>query len=423
MEETGVDGQAGCCCHDSQAVFFDRAVKQLDLNASQQDLLLQSFREVSVQIPLQTSCKGKDLLQTFTGYRVQHNHARGPFKGGLRFHPDVNISEIRALAQLMTWKTALVDIPFGGAKGGIAVDPSSRTSLELETLTRRFVQKMSPVFGVDKDIPAPDVNTNPQVMAWIFDEYSKFNGYTPGVVTGKPIELGGLQGRLEATGFGVAFMTALTFDDLNIPLKNASVVIQGFGNVGTYAALRLHSMGARVIAISDVDSALFNDKGIDITAAIRFVTSNGSLKGFPHAESISNAQLLKLSCDALIPAAMEGTINCTNEAEINSSIIIEAANMPVTHMANDKLRAKGVVVVPDILANAGGVITSYFEWVQNVQRFAWARDVVQKHMEDHLSKAFAGVRKLSAEAQVDLRTAAYQLAVMRVLRSVELRGF
>jgi len=423
MEETGIDAQAGCCCHDSQAVFFDRAVKQLNLNPSQQDLLLQSFREVSVQIPLQVSCEGDDVLQTFTGYRVQHNHARGPFKGGLRFHPDVNISEVRALAQLMTWKTALVDIPFGGAKGGISVDPARLTIHELETLTRRFVQKMSPIIGVDIDIPAPDVNTNAQVMAWIFDEYSKFNGYAPGVVTGKPIELGGLPGRLEATGFGVACITALTFDDLEIPLKNASVVIQGFGNVGTYAALRFQSMGVRVIGISDVDGALFNNNGIDITAAIQFVESNGGLKGFPHAESISNEQLLKLPCDALIPAAMEGTINCANEAGINTSIIIEAANMPVTHMANDKLRARGVVIVPDILANAGGVITSYFEWVQNVQRFAWTRDVVQQHMEARLLKAFVDVRKLSTEAQVDLRTAAYQLSVMRVLRSVELRGF
>jgi len=418
-----MEAQTGCCCHDSQAVFFDRAVQQLSLNDSQQDLLLQSFREVSVQIPLKIHHNGDEVLRTFTGYRVQHNHARGPFKGGLRFHPDVNISEIRALAQLMTWKTALVDIPFGGAKGGISVDPSLLTGDELETLTRRFVQKMSPIFGVDKDIPAPDMNTNPQVMAWIFDEYSKFNGYTPGVVTGKPVDLGGLQGRLEATGYGVAFVTALTFDHLDIPLKNASVVIQGFGNVGSHAALRLQSMQAHIVGISDVNGGLYNAHGIDIGSAIQFVQENGSLKGFPHAESISNEQLLMLPCDALIPAAMEGTINCEIEAEIKAAVIVEAANMPVTHMANDKLRARGTIIVPDILANAGGVIASYFEWVQNVQRFAWDRETVQQRMEAHLSRAYTEIRRLSEDGHVDLRTAAYQLAVMRVLRSVELRGF
>jgi len=418
------DVQPGCCCQDSQTVFFDRAVNTLNLTQAQQDLLLQSFREISVQIPLNVLGDGDtEVLQTFTGFRVQHNHARGPFKGGLRFHPDVKMSEIRALAQLMTWKTALVDIPFGGAKGGIAVDPSQLSNHELETLTRRFVQKMAPVFGADRDIPAPDVNTNPQVMAWIFDEYSKFNGYTPAVVTGKPIELGGLQGRLEATGFGVAFVTSLIFDDLGIALKNASVAIQGFGNVGTYAALRLESMGVRVIAISDVDGGLFHDQGIDVVAAVQYVRQTGGLKGFPHAQYISNEELLKLPCDALIPAALEGTINCSNEAQINTSIIIEAANMPVTHMANDRLKERGVVIVPDILANAGGVIASYFEWVQNVQRFAWERDVVQQHMEAHLSKAFNDSRELSEKGQVDLRTASYQVAVMRVLRAVELRGF
>ncbi len=417
------DSQKGCCCHDSQAVFFDRAVEQLELSLSQQELLLQSFREVSVQIPLKVYHDGEETLHTFTGYRVQHNHARGPFKGGLRFHPDVNISEIRALAQLMTWKTALVDIPFGGAKGGITVDPSRLSVGELEVLTRRFAQKMAPVFGVDKDIPAPDMNTNPQVMAWIFDEYSKFNGYTPGVVTGKPIDLGGLQGRLEATGSGVAFVTAQTFDDLGLPLKDAAVIVQGFGNVGSYAALRLQSMGARVTGISDVDGALFNENGIDIVSAMQFALKNNGLKGFPHAESISNEQLLTLPCDALIPAAMEGTINCENESTINAKIIIEAANMPVTHMANDKLRARGIAVVPDILANSGGVIASYFEWVQNVQRFAWDRDTVQQRMEACLSQAYVEVRNLSEKSHVDLRTAAYQLAVMRVLRSVELRGF
>ncbi|MDX8396576.1 MAG: Glu/Leu/Phe/Val dehydrogenase dimerization domain-containing protein [Mariprofundaceae bacterium] len=423
MDNIEIKEQANCCCHDSQASFLDRAIQQLNFSSAQRQLLLQSFREVSVQIPLKIRRDNEDVIHTFTGYRVQHNHARGPFKGGLRFHQDVQIDEMRALAQLMTWKTALVEIPFGGAKGGIVVDPSKLTTEELEILTRRFVQKMSPILGVNEDIPAPDVNTNPQVMAWIFDEYSKSNGYAPGVVTGKPVELGGLQGRLEATGSGVAYVTSLAFEDLNIPLKGANVVIQGFGNVGSYAALRLQVMGANIIAISDKDGGLFNPQGIDITSAVQFMQETGGLKGFPYAEEISNEMLLALSCDALIPAALEGTINCDTEPAIKTALIVEAANMPVTHMADDKLRERGITVVPDILANAGGVIASYFEWVQNIQRFEWEREVVQERMEAHLSRAYHDVRCLSKEASVDLRTAAYQLSVKRVLRAVELRGF
>ncbi len=423
MDSAKMKEKISCCCRDSQAEFLNRAIHQLDLNAAQQQLLLQSFREVTVQIPLTIHSNNNERLHTFTGYRVQHNHARGPFKGGLRFHPDVQIDEVRALAQLMTWKTALVDIPFGGAKGGIAVDPSALTSQELEILTRRFVQKMSPILGVDEDIPAPDMNTNPQVMAWIFDEYSKSNGYAPGIVTGKPIELGGLQGRLEATGSGVAYVTAMAFKHLDIPLKGANVVIQGFGNVGSYAALRLQTMGARVIAISDKDGGLFHPQGVDIATAIQFVEKTGSLKGFADVEEITNEELLGLPCDVLIPAALEGTINCDTEADIKTNLIIEAANMPITHMADSKLRERGITVVPDILANAGGVIASYFEWVQNIQRFKWERATVQERMEAHLSHAYEDVHALAEEAGVDLRTAAYQLSVGRVLRAIELRGF
>ncbi len=412
-----------CCCQNSQAHFLDGAMQRLDLDPAQKQLLLQSFREVTVQIPLNVHSNGQKILHTFTGYRVQHSHARGPFKGGLRFHPDVQLDEMRALAQLMTWKTALVDIPFGGAKGGIAVDPATLTEHELETLTRRFTQKMSPVLGVKEDIPAPDVNTGPREMAWIFDEYSKSNGHIPGVVTGKPVELGGLDGRLEATGYGVAHVTELALDQLDIPLKGARVVIQGFGNVGSHAALRFQAMGAHVVAISDMYGGLFNPQGIKIESAIEHVAKTGSLNDFPGAEPVTNNELLGLPCDVLVPAALEGTINCDIEPTIQAKLIIEAANMPVTYMADDKLRQRGIAIIPDILANAGGVIASYFEWVQNIQRFAWERDKVFARMEAHLSRAYTEVHQLAEAAHVDLRTAAYEVAVRRVLRAVELRGF
>ncbi|MDQ6967860.1 MAG: Glu/Leu/Phe/Val dehydrogenase dimerization domain-containing protein [Mariprofundaceae bacterium] len=413
----------GCCCYDNQTIFLDQAIKQLNLNADQKQLLLQSFREVSVQIPLKVEHGDKEIIRTFTGYRVQHNHARGPFKGGLRFHPNVQIDEIRALAQLMTWKTALVDIPFGGAKGGISVDPSTLSQQELETLTRRFVQKMEPVLGVNEDIPAPDVNTNPQVMAWIFDEYSKTNGNVPGIVTGKPLELGGLKGRLEATGYGVAYITSLALEQMNMALKGAKIVIQGFGNVGSYAALRLQAMGAHIVGISDKDGGLFHPQGIDIVAAAKFAQETGGLKGFFGGEKISNEKLLALPCDVLIPAALEGTINCDTEEKVQAQLIVEAANMPITHMADEKLRKRGIIIIPDILANAGGVIASYFEWVQNIQRFDWERNVVQTRMEEHLARAYEKTSSLAKQADVDLRTAAYQVSVSRVLRAIELRGF
>ncbi|MDQ6958981.1 MAG: Glu/Leu/Phe/Val dehydrogenase dimerization domain-containing protein [Mariprofundaceae bacterium] len=412
-----------CCCHDSQAHFLTQAMQHLDLNAAQRKLLLQSFREITVQIPLEVRQGGKKTLHTFTGYRVQHNHARGPFKGGLRFHPEVKLEEIRALAQLMTWKTALVDIPFGGAKGGITIDPAKLTENELETLTRRFTQKLAPVLGEHEDIPAPDVNTNPQIMAWIFDEYSKSHGHTPAVVTGKPVELGGSEGRLEATGFGVAFITGRMCSDLSIPLKQARIAIQGFGNVGSYAALRLSEMGAHIVAISDVFGGVYCKDGVDIWAAMRHVQENGRLQGLKGTKEISNEALLALPCDVLIPAAMEGVINCNNADAIQARLVIEAANMPITHMADDKLRTHGTVIVPDILANAGGVTVSYFEWVQNIQRFPWDKSKVFKRMETYLSRAYEDVRELSRRKRMDLRTSAYELAVQRTLQAVTLRGF
>jgi glutamate dehydrogenase (NAD(P)+) len=416
-------GVKKCNCQDNQRHFLERTFERLSLEESQRQLLLQSFREVSIQIPLRVHKNGKERLCTFTGYRVQHNHARGPFKGGLRFHPEVNLGEVRALAQLMTWKTALVDIPFGGAKGGISVDPQMLSKDELETLTKRFTQKMAPVLGEHQDIPAPDVNTNPQVMAWLFEEYSKAHGHSPAIVTGKPVEIGGSIGRLEATGHGVAYIAAMAAHDLGMPIANTRVVIQGFGNVGSHTARRLEEVGARVIALSDVHGGVINENGIDVNKAIAHVTNTGRLDGLEHTRPITNEELIALPCDILIPAALDGVINCDNEDEIKAKLVVEAANMPITHMADTRLRELGITIVPDILANAGGVIVSYFEWVQNIQQFPWDRKIVFERLEQYLSRAYEAVHRLAERDKVDLRTAAYELAIRRVSKAIALRGF
>jgi glutamate dehydrogenase (NAD(P)+) len=412
-----------CCqCQDTQSHFLQRAFESLHLEAAQRKLLLSPFRETTVSIPLRLRGSDGGELHTYLGYRVQHNQARGPFKGGLRFHPSVNLGEIRALAQLMTWKTALVDVPFGGAKGGIAVDTHQLSQHELETLTKRFVQKMGSVFGVNHDIPAPDVGTNPQVMAWILDEYSKTHGHTPAIVTGKPIELGGSAGRLEATGHGVAFLTGRMAADLAQPIADASVAIQGFGNVGSHTARRLAAMGARVIALSDVNAGVVCDTGIDIERARRQVAETGRLEGLPGTEPISNAELLELPCDILIPAAIEGTINCDNAEAVKARLVVEAANTPVTHKADKTLQERGISLVPDLLANAGGVLASYYEWVQNRQEFPWERDTVLQRLEQRLGQVYEQVREHSRQRHTDLRTAAYELAIGRVSQAIALRG-
>ncbi len=410
-----------CQCRDSQRHFLKRAFESMRIDPSEQEMLLAPFRETTVSIPLRLSDSGE--LRTFKGYRVQHNHARGPFKGGLRYHPSVSLGEVRALAQLMTWKTALVDIPFGGAKGGIAVDPGALSLPLLEQLTKRFVQKLSPVLGVHQDIPAPDVGTTPEVMAWILEEYSKNHGYTPAIVTGKPVELGGSEGRLEATGHGVAYLTARAADDLGFSLRESRVVIQGFGNVGSHAALGLAAAGARIIAISDVRGGVINDDGIDVNAAVAHIVETGWLEGLSETQPISNLELLQLPCDILIPAAMEATINCDNVDATQARLVVEAANIPVTHRADKVLRDSGTTILPDLLANAGGVLASYFEWVQNLQEFPWNRGTLLRRLERRLGQAYEAVRYRSLERGTDLRTAAYELAISRVQRAVKLRGF
>jgi len=412
-----------CVCQDAQHHFFTRAFDGLNLNESQRALLLSSFRETQVSIPVLIHRDGKEQLKTFTGYRVQHNHARGPFKGGLRFHPEVNLGEVRALAQLMTWKTALVDIPFGGAKGGISVDPASLSLSELETISKRFCQKMAPIIGIHVDIPAPDVGTGPQVMAWMLEEYSKSNGFSKAVVTGKPIELGGSAGRLEATGHGVAHLTHKAASQKGLVPKETKIVIQGFGNVGSHTARHLARLGYCIVGLSDVTGGFYAEKGIDIEKAVSHVSERTSLKGLPGCETISNENLLKLPCDILIPAALEATITCDNAGEIQAQLIVEAANMPLTHGADTELRNRGINIVPDLLANVGGVLVSYYEWVQNLQEFPWMRETVLRRLEERLSDVYAKVSHLAKEKQVDLRTAAYEIAIERVNRASTLRGF
>jgi len=412
-----------CICQETQRHFLGRAFDRLNLEEAQRTLLLSSFREMKVTVPLTLHRNGESTLHTFQGYRVQHNHARGPFKGGLRFHPDVNMGEIRALAQLMTWKTALVDIPFGGAKGGIAVDPQQLNDAEREELSRRFCQKMAPIIGVHDDIPAPDIGTNPQVMAWMLDEYSKSNGFRTAIVTGKPMELGGSAGRLEATGHGVAHLTHKAAEEMSLIAEQSRVVIQGFGNVGSHTAIGLASKGYRIIALSDVNGGVMNETGISIDHALAHVAESGTLTGLSGTSPISNADLLELPCEILVPAALEATITCDNADAIQARLVVEAANIPLTHRADDQLQQRGVVIVPDLLANVGGVLASYYEWVQNLQQFPWDRETVLSRLESRLSRTYDAVTILANERQIDLRGAAYELAIRRVDHAVRLRGF
>jgi glutamate dehydrogenase (NAD(P)+) len=386
-------------------------------------MLLSSFREATVSIPVQVAGEAAGALRIFTGYRIQHNHARGPFKGGLRFHPSVDVGEVRALAQVMTWKTALIDVPLGGAKGGIAVDPKEMSTQELEVLTKRFMQKMAPIIGERLDIPAPDVGTDQSVMAWLLEEYSKMHGFTPAAVTGKLIELGGSRGRLEAAGHGAAHVTAQVASDLSMVPERTRVAIQGFGNVGQHAAWTLNQLGFKVIALSDSQGGVVNEKGLDIGSACRHKTEAGSLSGLPDTDRVTNDELLELPCEVLLPAALEAAINCDNADAVRAKVVVEGANIPVTHNADIMLSERGVTIVPDILANAGGVLTSYYEWVQNLQQFPWEEATVVDRLERRLSTKYREVRDLAQKRSVDLRTASYEIAIHRVARAIALRGF
>ena len=400
--------------------YFDKAAQLLGLDESIQRLLLKPKREITVEIPIEMD-DGK--LKVFTGYRIQHNNARGPMKGGLRYHHEVDLDEVRALASLMTWKTAVVDLPYGGAKGGIAVRKDELSKKELERLTRKFIDQIHDVIGPDIDIPAPDLGTNSGTMAWMRNQWEKYHGFGPACFTGKPVEDYGAKGREEATGRGVGILAFKLLNRLGIRPKDVDVVIQGFGNVGSHAAKFLSESEFSIIAISDVSGGYFNPEGIDIPAALRYSMKHKTLEGLPDVRKITNEQLLGLGCDLLIPAALGGVITMDNVADIKARYIIEGANGPIDDVADEKLESLGVIVLPDILANAGGVTVSYFEWVQNRQYYSWDLNRVRQQLDSILSNAFEEVWQTSQTHQVSMRTAAFMLAIQRVWRSKELGGY
>ena len=362
-------------------------------------------------------------IKVFTGYRVQHSSTLGPYKGGIRYHQDVDLSEVAALATLMTFKCSLLNLPLGGGKGGIRVDPTQLSRTEKQNLTRRYTSELGHAIGPNVDIPAPDMGTDPQTMAWIMDTYSQEVGYAqPGVVTGKPVEIGGSLGRAGATGLGVIFTAEKALATQNMKMAGCTMVIQGFGNVGQHAAVYGFERGAKILAVSDVSGGIYNPNGLDIPDLVRYVTEHKVVKGYPKAEPVSNDQLLTIKCDVLAPCAMENVITKDNAAKIDTKFIIEGANGPTTNEATKMLHEKGVLICPDILANGGGVIVSYFEWVQGLQHFFWSEDEVNSRMKQIITGAFDKVWELKEEKKIDMRTAAMGQSVRRLERAMLLRG-
>lgn len=405
---------------DMHNLQFDLAAERLHLEPWIVEKIKHPRREFQVRFPLRYDDGRIELL---TGYRVQHNTLRGPAKGGIRYHPRVDLDEVRALAGWMTWKCAVVDLPFGGAKGGVTCDPSGMSHAELERLTRRYVWEISPIIGPDQDIPAPDVNTNPQVMAWIVDTYSVFKGYTcNSVVTGKPLAIGGSLGRLKATSRGVLYTLEEGARLLNIPFSSSTAVIQGFGNVGYHAAELLYEMGVRVTAVSDVRGGIYCAQGLNPSHVQEYAQKTGSVLDYPESDNLTNAELLELPCTFLIPAAIEGQITRGNADRIRAKIIAEGANGPTTPPADRILDERGIFVIPDVLANAGGVTVSYFEWVQNIQKLFWTEEDVNQRLRQVMTRAFQEVTSISRREKVNLRTAAYMLAIGRVAEAKRLRG-
>jgi glutamate dehydrogenase (NAD(P)+) len=399
---------------------FDIAADRLGLDPGMRKVLREPRRELTVHFPV-TMDDGS--VHVFTGYRVQHNLGRGPAKGGIRYHQDVTLDEVKALAMWMTWKCAVVGIPYGGGKGGVIVDAKKLSMHELEHLTRRFTTEIEVLIGPERDVPAPDVNTNAQVMAWMMDTYSMHVGYTvPGVVTGKPISLGGSEGRNEATARGAVFTIIRAAERLGLDLTSATVAVQGFGNAGSIAAQLMHAEGARVVAVSDSTGGIYDPSGLDPDRVIAWKQEHGTVQGFPGAKDITNPELLEVECDVLIPAALENQITARNAANIKARILAEAANGPTTPDADEILHARSVFLIPDILCNAGGVTVSYFEWVQDLNRDHWNETVVNQKLREIMDKAFVSTLAIADRESSDMRTAAYLLAVDRVANAMSVRG-
>ncbi len=400
--------------------YFNEAATLLNLEPGVRRLLTKPSRQIIFSIPFQ---RDNGELEVFTGYRVQYNFARGPAKGGIRFHPGVTLDEVTALAFWMTWKCAVVDLPFGGGKGGVTCDPATLSRGELERITRRYAAELVEVVGPDKDVPAPDVGTTPQIMAWFMDTYSMHvRQHVPGVVTGKPLEIGGSRGRVEATGRGVSLVALAQMRRMGIEPKEATIVIQGFGNVGSIAAKMFVDAGCKIVAISDVTGGYYNEAGIDVPGALAYAAEHHSLDGYRGGEHITNEALLELPCDVLVPAALEKVLTVDNASRVAAKLIVEGSNGPTTPEADRIFNARGIVVIPDIVANAGGVTVSYFEWAQDRAGYFWKESEVNERLADVMLENFTKVSELASLRGVPLRTAAYMVAIARVVSSMNTRG-
>ena len=400
--------------------YFDKAADMLNLSDRIREILWTPIRVVKVDLVVDDD---EGRLQHYMGYRVQHNQMRGPMKGGLRFHPHMDEDHAAALANLMTWKTAIVDVPFGGAKGGINCDPEQMSDRELNVLTRSFVEHTKEIIGPTIDIPAPDVNTNAKVMGWIMDEYSKYAGFSPGVVTGKPLHLFGSEGRVEATGRGVMVVLEEALRECGMSWQDISVAVQGFGNVGSNAARLIAEQGARIVAVADHMGGVGNENGLDVAALNRWVAEHRTVKGFSGGDPFAGPEVITWDADVLIPAALEDAITEDNVDGIKAKIIVEGANGPTTPAAHEALVRRGVQIVPDILANAGGVTVSYFEWAQNIQQFRWEKERVDQELTRMMRKAYTAVRRVSEQEDIDMRIAAFVLAVRRVGQAAKSRVY
>ncbi|HET6342020.1 MAG TPA: Glu/Leu/Phe/Val dehydrogenase dimerization domain-containing protein [Gemmatimonadota bacterium] len=400
--------------------YFDLGATAAGIPDDYRLLMKTPYRELRVEVPVRMD---DGRLEVFIGYRIQHNGARGPYKGGIRFHPSADLDEIRALASIMTWKTAVVDIPFGGAKGGIQVDPRGMSEREIREMTRRYTQHISYILGINRDIPAPDMNTNAQIMAWMMDAYGQKHGYTPGIVTGKPIPLGGSPGRVQATAQGMAYVLEAAQTDLDFRLEGSRIAIQGFGNVGSWAARILSRMGATIVAISDIEGGIYDGHGLDIPQLLHHVEKTGSVREFADADEMTQEELLACPCDILIPAAIGGVINGPVAERVQAPLVVEAANHPVTPAGDAVLAQRGVTVLPDIIMNAGGVIVSYFEWVQNIQEFRWSLDKVNRELKRFITTAWQDIHTASLQERLNPRIAGYMIGISRVMEATRLRGY
>ncbi len=413
-------GQAEMSNLDIVRFYFDRAVERLELPDDLRMVFWTPYREVTVQIPVKLS---DGRVHTFSGYRIQHNGARGPYKGGIRFHPEVDVDEVRALASLMTWKTAVANVPFGGAKGGVNCPADKLERNEVQAIARSFMDKIEKVLGPTRDIPAPDVNTDAQVMAWMMDEYGKLHGHTPGIVTGKPISLEGSLGREQATGRGCVFMFREAAPQVGLSPAESTFVIQGYGNVGSWGARIMQQLGSKMVGASDATGAIQSEAGIDADDLAHHIADGGKLTEFPGTEVISPDDLVALECDVLIPAALGGMIHEGNADRIKAKMIIEGANSPTTPAADEILNANGVYVIPDVMANAGGVVASYFEWVQNMQHMQWTEREVNDKLGGMMRKAYRDVSGRAKEEKLYLRDAAYLVGIERVVEASRTRGY